>query len=386
MPIACRHKLQYGTESCASDCPVTAPSGLFKIVRIERPEDVPPAEERAVDIALLDMNHGWPNLGHDSLVHAVRDSACDLVPLMEETGLRLRIFSHEVRCKAMVPEPPGRFAVYVGSGGPGGIDPRVNDGVSEGSQGIKEDPAWEKPLFALFDAIQADPNASLLAVCHTFGVLCRWSGAAHPVLRGPEKGGKSTGVLENVLSREAIGHPWFSRFAAELPDGRRLRVVDNRLYDLVPDPAGLPEGAVPIGYETAGPGHGALTMIELARDPGGVMPRIFAVNHHPEIVDRVRQMMLLRQKRDRGEVTTEWFEERALILTQTYPEENSDLRLRLTSDYTLLAPLRFHILRQVRLRAEALGLKADIHEDRILDALDGAAVIPAGRLEGSGAF
>ena len=43
------------------------------------------------------------------------------------------------------------------------------------------------------------------------------------------------------------------------------------------------------------------------------MPRIFAVNHHPEIVDRSRQMLVLQQKLDRGEVTREWFEDRARV-------------------------------------------------------------------------
>lgn len=378
MPLACRYKLHYGKEFCANECPATAPGGPFRYVRVERPEDVPPVEERAIDVAVLDMNHGWPNMGHDSLVHAVRDAVCDLLPVLDDAGLFLRLQSHEVRLKHMVPEPPGgRFSLYVGTGGPGHIDPRENDGVSEGSQGIREDPGWEPRLFALFDKIKADENAALLAVCHTFGVLCRWSGAARPVFRGPEKGGKSTGILENVLTPEARAHPWFSRFSADLPDGLRLRVVENRLFDLLPAPGGLPGGVTPIGYE-AGPGGApgeALTMMELARDPAGVMPRVFGVNHHPEIVDRFRQMMLLRQKRDRGEVTEGWFEERALILTTNYPDEDSDQRLHVTSDYTLLGPLRFHVHRQVRLRAEALGLRADVHEDRLLDEAFGAPAL-----------
>ena len=105
----------------------------------------------------------------------------------------------------------------------------------------------------------------------------------------------------------------------------------------------------------------ALTMMVLARDRGGIMPRIFAVNHHPEIGDRNRQRMLLRQKWDRGEVTREWYEERLELVTRTYPGENSDQRLSLTSTFTLLAPLRFHIERQVRLRAEALGRPTWLH-------------------------
>jgi hypothetical protein len=370
MPIACRNKLEHGTEFCRGDCPASGPDGVFRYARVERPEDLPPAEERTVDIAILDMNHGWPNLGHDSLVHAILDAGCDLIPVLEDAGLQIRTVSFDVRRHGGIPEPPGdRFAVYVGTGGPGHLDPRCNDGGGERSQGIREDPSWEAPLFRLFDRIRASPEAALLAVCHTFGVMCRWAGIAEPVLRGPEKGGKSTGVLENLLTPEAERHPWFARFAEELPPSRRLRIVDNRLYDLIPENGQL-SGVVPIGYETlglGGPRGDALTMAEFARDREGAMPRVFGVNHHPEIVDRARQRLILEQKRQRGEVGAEWVAERAEILTRVYPDENSDQRLHLTSDFTLLGPLRFHIYRQVRQRAEALGVPIDLHEDRILE-------------------
>lgn len=387
MAIACRYKIEHGKQFCQTDCPASAPCGVFEYVRVESPQDVPLREDRAVDVAVLDMNHGWPNLGHDSLVHAVLDAACDLMPALEGTGLRIRALSYDVRRRAMIPERPGgRFALYIGTGGPGDLDPHRNDGVSEGTQGIEEDPSWEQPYFHVLDAIQADESAALLAVCHSFGELCRWSGVARPVLRGPHKGGKSTGLLENILTPEAEGHPWFRRFARELLDGRRLRVVDNRLFDLVPERKRFGPSMVPIAYETqgvGGPAGEALTMLEFARDRGGVMPRVFGVNHHPEIVDRSRQLMILRQKFDRGEVTREWYEERVEILTRTYPEEDSDLRLHLTSDYTLLAPLRFFLYRQVRQRAEALGLRVDLHEDRVLEGY-GAGARPLGHLEGSG--
>jgi len=98
----------------------------------------------------------------------------------------------------------------------------------------------------------------------------------------------------------------------------------------------------------------------------GFSPRIFAVNHHPEIVDRSRQMLVLQQKLDRGEVTREWFEDRARVLTETYPDDAADYRLHLTSDYTLMGPLRYQIYRQVRLRAAALGLALPFHEDELL--------------------
>lgn len=384
MPISCRYKVLHGRQFCVTDCPASAPCGLFDYVRVEKPEDVPAYDPLVVDVPVLDMNHGWPNLGHDSLVHAVLDAGCDLVEPLLGTGLRVRALSYDVRRSLMVPEAPGRqFSLYLGTGGPGHIDPRQNDGVAEWSQGIHEDPAWEAPAFRLFDTVAAHDEAAFVGVCHTFGVMSRWSGAALPVLRSKAKG-KSTGILENVLTSEAREHPWFKRLASELPDGRRLRVVENRLFDLVPN-GHFPSGVVPIGYETlglGGPRGEGVTMLEFARDQAGLMPRIFAVNHHPEIVDRFRQVMILEQKYDRGEVSPEWYQERLEILTRVYPDENSDQRLHVTSDYTLLGPLRFHLYRSVRRRAEELGLKVDVHEDRVAWDLERAAVAQGSTTEG----
>jgi hypothetical protein len=335
--------------------------GAFEYVRVERPEDLPPADPRVVDVAVLDMNHGWPNLGHDCLVHSLLDSACELLPLAEQTGVRVRVISFDVRRSGMIPEPPGgRFSLYVGTGGPGSLDPYENDGRSERSQGIREDPSWQEPLFRLFDSILADENAALLAVCHTFGVMCRWSGLARPVLRGPEKGGKSAGVLENVLAAEARRHPWFREFGQKL-DGGRLRILDNRLFDLIPRPGAFPPGMTPIGWETLGVGGRrgeAITMIEFARDTGGTMPRIFGVNHHPEVVDRERQMQIVDQKLERGEVSAEWVAERREALTRTFPDEDAEQLLAQTSEYTLHKPLRFHLWRQMRLRLSLLSRPA----------------------------
>jgi hypothetical protein len=376
MAFLCRHKLPGSHQLCGHDHSADAPCGAFEYVRVERPEDLPPADPRIVDVAVLDMNHGWPNLGHDCIVHALLDIACGLLPISEETGVRVRALSFDVRRSGQIPElPGGRFALYAGTGGPGHIDPRANDGLSPESQGIAEDPSWQAPLFRLFDAIVDDPEAALLAVCHTFGVMCHWSGAARPVLRGPEKGGKSTGVLENVLDRQAGGHPWFHRFGEELGASGRLRVMDTRLFDLIPPGAPVPTGALPIGWETlgvGGPPGDAVTMIEFARDRGGLMPRVFGVNHHPEIVNRAGQMAILEQKVERGEVTAQWAAERREILTRSYPAEDSEHLLQLTSDYTFLRPLRFHLQRQVRRRAESLGFTVDLDEERT--ALGGSSL------------
>lgn len=377
MPFDCQHRQTHGQDACVTACPTTGAEPTFAFARVERGDALPPGDPVSVDVALLDMHHGWPNLGHDAIVYGVQNVVCDLTPALRAAGMRVRVLSYDVRRGHRIPEPPGaRHAIYLGTGGPGHLDPRLNDGVSPGSQGIIEDPAWEAELFALFDAIRADDQAALLAVCHTFGVMCRWLGVADAVLRGPEKGGKSTGIVENVLTDAAVAHPWFGRLARELPDRRRLKILDNRLYDLIPAACELPSDVVGLSCEALGlcgaPGD-ALTAIEVARDADGTMPRILGVNHHPEIVNRARQLTILKKRMDRGAVTAEWYAERAKTLTETIADERGDQWLTLTSSYMFLGPLRFHLYRQIRLHAERIGRTIDIDEHR-------TPILPAGSL------
>lgn len=363
MPYDCRHRQRHGADICRTNCLANA---VFSVVKVPSDASVPPEDARVIDIALLDMHHGWPNLGHDAIVHAMRNAVCDISQPLARTGVAFRVLSYDVRRGHAIPEPPGsRHLLYVGTGGPGHLDPALNDGVDPGSQGIKEDPAWEPRLFALFDAIRASERAALLAVCHTFGVMCRWLGVASAVARGPEKGGKSAGIVENILSDEALAHPWFSRLAEALPDHRRLRVLDNRLYDLVPRDGAIGGDLTPIAYETlgvAGPRGDGLTMLEAARDRAGVMPRVFGVNHHPEVINRSRQLLLLEQKFERGDVTRDWYEERRRTLEEPIADTWGDWLLHLTSSYSLMAPLRFYLYRLARQRGEQLGVAVGVDE------------------------
>src|SRR5436305_10937366 len=145
---------------------------------------LPTEELSKIDVAILDMNHLWPNVGHDSLVHAVLECAEAMREELVPRGLKVRVISFDVRRRlAIPPSPNGRFRLYIGTGGPGHLDPRFNDGVSEVSQGINETIDWEAPLFRLFDDIRKHPAAALLAVCHSFGLVCRWANVAHPRLR-----------------------------------------------------------------------------------------------------------------------------------------------------------------------------------------------------------
>src|SRR5947207_3246570 len=78
-----------------------------------------------------------------------------------------------------------------------------------------------------------DESTALLAICHSFGILARWSGFARAELRPRAKGGKSAGVVTNVLTPGAHAHPWFRGLWDEV-GGDRIQVLDSRLYDLVP--------------------------------------------------------------------------------------------------------------------------------------------------------
>ncbi|MCL4809746.1 MAG: hypothetical protein KJ062_18440, partial [Thermoanaerobaculia bacterium] len=122
-------------------------------------------------------------------------------------------------------------------------------------------------------------------ICHSFGLLARWAGFGKAVLRPREKG-KSAGVVGNVLTEVALGHPWFGGLYRASAGGT-IQVLDSRLFDILPTGRG---SARVLAHETtpAGSRGEAVTMVELERFADGV-PRVWAVNHHPEIGDAGEQ-------------------------------------------------------------------------------------------------
>ncbi len=288
------------------------PDTPLEFVRVERWSDLPASDRGAIDVAILDMNHGAANVGHDAIVAILGDIAGERAAAGD--ARRVRAISYAVRDRMMVPRHDGRHRLYLGTGGPGHLDPRMNR-ADDGDAEVVEDPAWEAPLWSLFDAIAADRDAALYGVCHTFGLLCRWSGAAQPVKRGPEKGGKMSGVGSVVLTDQALAHPWFGRLGAQSDAGRRVPVLDSRHYDLIA-PAALPAGVTPIAYEALAGGDAgdALTMVEFARDASSARPRMFAVNSHPEIGAADRVTELLERMLRNGTITRELFEARSAVV------------------------------------------------------------------------
>ena len=360
-----------GEVACLDNCAMDGLHSIFSYHKVLPGETLPKAEAGICDVAVLDMHHGWPNLGHNSIVQAVREAACDFEPAIRKAHLKIRVFSFDVRQHGLLPElPGGRFALYLGTGGPGHIDPNLNDGVVEFSQGVKEDPSWEAKAYKLFDAILADETASLVAVCHSFGILCRWSGVANPKRRGEEKGGKSAGIVENALTQEATSHPWFEGLARNL-GSPRFQAIDSRLFDLIPNPAEVVR-VEPLSFETLqkdGSVGDAMTGVEFARDPSGVMPRMFGVNHHPEIMDSGRQKLIIENLWERREVTRAWYEERMNVVAQGNRDAHTARQLAITTGFTFVWPLRFHLVRDLRRHAERLDRVFGIHEDEIAERI-----------------
>ncbi len=300
----------------------------FEVARIESAGDLPEPSAGTIDVAVLDMNAGYPNVGHDAIVALLRDFALARDRDLAARGRRVRVLSYAVRDRLMVPDhASGRHRLYVGTGGPGHPDPRQNR-AARGTEEIVEDPSWEAPLWRLFDAIHADESAALYGVCHTFEVLCRWSGMAEPVRRDGSKNGAKSGIGDDVLTPEGRAHPWFAPLAATLGDGM-LPVLESRYYDLIPVSAAPPNGMTAIARESNGsaePGE-AVTMLEVAREPGGVAPRVFAVNNHPELGTAARVQGLLERLLARGAITPEVFAARSALLP-ALRDDRSEARLR----------------------------------------------------------
>ena len=206
--------------------------------RVERPDDVPPPIRRrhrhrparhAPRLAQSRPRRHRARGAERRLRHARAD-------LARRRAGGAACLSYDVRRGQLIPEPPGgRHVIYVGTGGPGHLDPAKNDGVSFGSQGISEDPSWEAPLFALFDRIRADRDAALLGVCHTFGVMCRWLGHRRRRASRRREGRQERGHRREHPDRGSRRRIRGSAgFGASCPiTSGWLRVLDSRLYDLV---------------------------------------------------------------------------------------------------------------------------------------------------------
>jgi hypothetical protein len=320
-----------------------------RYARVDRSGDEPPAVRNLVDVAVLDMHHGFANLGHASVVDR-------LMRIGQEERRRLgagtpgvRVISYDVRRGCAVPSSASRFPLVVGTGGPGALDPRQNDGISPYAQGIREDPAWEPLLWRYFDGVVAHPATAFLGICHSFGLLARWAGLGEAVARPPEKG-KSAGVVSNLLTEAARNHPWFGGFY-RASSGGRVQVLDSRLFDILPTGRG---GGEVLSHEaTPEDVRGeAITMVELERFADGT-PRVWAMNHHPEIGDAGEQRARLLRIATSRQLSEEWLGERLQALEAWSASEAAERRLQITSSFTFEMPARTILSRALAERREA---------------------------------
>jgi hypothetical protein len=316
---------------------------------VDRPEDEPPVLKSFLDVAVLDMHHGFANLGHASVVERVMRIGQEERKRLGAGAPGVRVVSYDVRLGAAVPSSASRFALVVGTGGPGALDPRENDGVSPYAQGIREDPSWEAPLWRFFDAVRKDPSTALLGICHTFGLLARWSGFGEAVARSAAKG-KSAGVVTNLLTGPARTHAWFGGLY-HASAGGRIQVLDSRLFDILPTGKG---GVEVLAHEATPDGERgeAMTMAEVERFGDGT-PRIWAVNHHPEIGDAGEQKARLLRLAESRHLSAEWLGERLGALEAWNASEAAERRLQITSSYTFEGPVRSILARALALRRDA---------------------------------
>jgi len=300
-------------------------------------------------VAVLDMNHGFPNLGHASVVGRLERIGAEERDRIGRSAPEVRVVSYDVRRGLAIPSSASRFPIVVGTGGPGALDPRQNDGVSPLAQGIAEDPAWEAPLWRFFDALLARRGTALFGICHTFGLLARWAGFGEAVARGPEKG-KSAGAVANRLTGEAEAHPWFGGYYRTSREGR-VRVLDSRLFDILP--SGRGSGTI-LAHEASADGEGgeAVTMVELDRFADG-SPRIWAVNHHPEIGGAAEQRESLMRLASGREVGPGWLEERLRALDAFDVSQETERELRATRAFTFEEPVRAVLARALAERSGA---------------------------------
>jgi hypothetical protein len=106
------------------------------------------------------------------------------------------------------------------------------------------------------------------------------------------------------------------------------------------------------------------------------MPRVLGINHHPEVVGRNYIRRVLESKWDRGEVTRAWHDERMKTLEKHFSGE-FDQQIRLTSIFTFLAPVEFHLQRIVRERRQSLGLDGALDENMVILGAEAAASMEA---------
>ena len=172
--------------------------------------------------------------------------------------------------------------------------------------------------------------------------MCRWSGAARAELRAE----KSSGMPENVLSTEAASHPWFARLrerscptaatSASSTTASSISIAERSSATIIAREDETSDGVTMIEFARERRRHAAHSR----RQPPSRDHRPRA--HH----DRARREA--RARRSVASRGTASAPKRCAISSPQLERES-----RLTSEYTLLGPLRHHLGALIAERCEA---------------------------------
>ena len=95
-------------------------------------------------------------------------------------------------------------------------------------------------------------------------------------------------------------------------------------------------------------------MFEFARLQGGTVPRVWGVNHHPEIGDVGLQRERLERLRENRGVSGAWYRERLAALDAWNASAATEQDLQRTTRWTFEKPLRIHLERALGLARRPL--------------------------------
>ena len=302
MPFDCQFRAAHGQDACLLRCPTPG----------DRPRS---SRSRASSAATSVAAHRRLDGGHRAARHAPRlaepRARCDRPRGPEHRvrpdggaarGRHARARDVVTTCAAVIAFPSlratGTASIWDGRAGASrSASERRRRRRLAGHQGRSGVGA---ALFGLFDAVLADRDAATAGrVPHLRRDVCRWLGIADAVLRGPEKGGKSSGIVDKPADRRRRRAPWFARGsrascrtpAAEDPGQPALRPAPDR-------------AASPLAcrcsrwrrWALGGPAGDGITAVEVLRAIRATSCRVWSRNPSPGDRQPQRQLTILTKR------------------------------------------------------------------------------------------
>ena len=176
----------------------------------------------AVNIAILDLNEGQPNLGMKSIREIIHNW---------EKTIDIEVSTREFEVRQKIELPDLSFDIYISSGGPGSpLD-------SEGTE-------WENKFFEWIRSVETwnqkssnYPKKHVLFICHSFQLACRYYNVATICKRNSTSFGVfpvhllAAGKKEPVF--EALQDPFYAMdsrdFQAISPKQNRLKAIGAKI-------------------------------------------------------------------------------------------------------------------------------------------------------------